>query len=157
MKEVNIWTDGSALKDPRGEDTFFGGAGAVLIYNGKQRQISIPIEGGTNNIAELSAPLFALRCLTERCKVKIMSDSQYTINCITKWRFGWERKGWINTKREPVKNKEIIQALITECGKHEVEWVKVKAHCGIPENELADQLAVAASTKLKEESLNECK
>lgn len=157
MKEVDIWVDGSALKDPRGEDKFFGGAGAVLIYNGTQKHLSIPIPEGTNNIAELSAPLFALQCLKERCSVKIMSDSQYTINCITKWRFGWEKKNWVNSKGEPVKNKELIQELIKECNKHSIEWVKVKAHSGIEENELADQLAVAASTRLKEEILSECK
>jgi ribonuclease HI len=149
MKNVTIYTDGSSLKNRDGG--FFGGAGAVLIYNGKEKHISIPIEGGTNNISELSAPLFALQCLKEPCNVQILTDSQYVIKCLTEWIIGWKRKGW-KTQKGDVKNKSLIQALDTECKKHNVSWKWVKGHNGDQYNEIADQLAVKASTKLKESS-----
>ncbi len=146
MKEITIYSDGSALKNKEGG--FYGGAGAVLLYNGKEKHISVSIEGGTNNISELSAPLYALRCLKESCKVTIITDSQYVIKCMTEWIYGWKRKGW-KTQNGSVKNKDLIQALDKECSKHDVSWKWVKGHSGNKYNELADELAVRASTSLK--------
>jgi len=148
LKSVTVYSDGSALKDPKGG--FFGGAGAVIIYNGKEKHISVSIEGGTNNIAELSAPLFALQALKEPCKVEIITDSKYVIQCLTVWIDGWKRKGWMTQNKGPVKNKDLIQALDKECDKHEVSWKWVKGHSGDYYNNIADELAVMASTKLKE-------
>lgn len=150
MKEVLIYSDGSSLKNKDGG--FYGGAGAVLICNGKEKHISHPIEGGTNNISELSAPLYALRCLKESCKVTIITDSQYVIKSMTEWIHGWKRKGW-KTQKGEVKNKSLIQSLDIECQKHSVDWKWVKGHSGDKYNELADELAVKASTSLKEKDL----
>lgn len=147
MKEITIYSDGSSLKNCEGG--FFGGAGAVLLYNNNEKHISIPIEGGTNNVSELSAPLFALQCLKEPCKVTIITDSQYVIKCLTEWIHNWKKRGW-KTQKGDVKNKDLIQALDEECSKHDVSWKWVKGHNGDKFNELADELAVAASTKLKE-------
>ena len=148
LKEIDMWVDGSAIKGEV-EGSFHGGAGVCLIYKGKERHLSIPIEDGTNNIAELSAPLFGLRSLKERCRVTIYSDSMYTINCLTKWLEGWKRRGWKTTNGEDVKNKDLIIALSVECDKHIVDWVKVKAHSGNYYNELVDGLAVKASSSLR--------
>lgn len=149
LKKITIYTDGSSLKDKGGG--FFGGAGAVLIYNGREKHLSIPIEKGTNNISELSAPLFALRCLKEPCDVEIITDSQYVIKCLTVWIHNWKKREW-KTQSGEVKNKDLIQALDIECSKHNVSWKWVKGHNGDRYNELADELAVKASTSLKENS-----
>lgn len=150
MKEVDMWTDGSSIKKlPEG---FHGGAGCVLIYKGNEKHLSVSIEGGTNNIAELSAPLIGLRELKEKCKVRIHTDSAYTINCMTKWCRGWKLSGWKTSSGLPVKNADLIKELDILCNYHVVEWVKVKGHSGIYYNEVADQLATKASASLRGEN-----
>lgn len=142
-----MWVDGSSIKAKGGG--FHSGAGVVLIYNGKEKHISHPIEDGSNNIAELTAPLLGLNSLKEPCKVNIMTDSAYTMNCITKWVKGWKAKGWKTQKGDPVKNKQLIKDLYEACLKHQVTWVKVKGHSGIYYNDLADELACKASASVK--------
>ena len=151
MKQVEIWVDGSSIAQIKDKKKFHGGAGVVLIYNGKEKYISHPIEDGTNNISELLAPSLGLEALKERCTVKIMTDSAYTMNCATNWIHGWIRRGWKSSKGEPVKNKELIQRLYAACQQHDVEWVKVKGHSGLKYNDLADELACKASKKLKDQ------
>ena len=146
MKEIKMWVDGSSIQKDGG---FHGGAGCVLIYKGKEKHLSVAIEDGTNNIAELTAPILGMEALTEKCNVIIYSDSMYTINCITKWVVGWERRGWKTTTGEPVKNVEIIKRLNNLCNYHVVTWVKIKGHSVIHYNELADELATKASASLR--------
>jgi len=155
IKNVEIWCDGSAIKAP--SKKHFCGAGTVLVYGNVIKKVSTPLGIGTNNIAELTAPLIGLRMLKERCNVIIYSDSQYTIDCITKYYKSWERNGFITQNKGEVKNKHLIQELYSETQKHHVTWVKVKSHCGIELNELADQLACQASAISKEEyEIDEC-
>ena len=55
---------------------------------------------------------------------------------------GWlEKNGWKTASKQPVKNKDLWQALDKECSRHEVEWHWVKGHAGHDGNERADQLA----------------
>ena len=150
MKKVDIWVDGSSIKQIKDKSKFHGGSGCVLIYNGKEKHISYPIEDGTNNMAELLAPSLGMEALKEVCEVRIMTDSAYTMNCVTKWISGWIRRGWKTSDGKPVKNKEYIQRLHEQCKKHKVEWVKVKGHSGIFYNDLADELACKASQVLKD-------
>ncbi len=150
MKNVEIWSDGSSIEQIKDKKKFHGGAGTVLIYQGKEKYISVSLPEGTNQMTELLAPALGLEALRERCNVKIMTDSAYTMNCITKWIYGWVRKGWKTAKNEPVKNKELIQRLYEACKQHNVEWVKVKGHSGLKYNDLADELARKASKELKD-------
>ena len=126
-----------------------------MIYGEHVKKISTPLGIGTNNIAELSSVLIGLRALKERCNVTIYSDSQYTIDCITKYYKSWEKKGFVTQNKGVVKNKELIQELYKETQKHHVTWVKVKSHSGIEMNDLADKLACEASeVSKKAEELN---
>ena len=154
-KEVVAYTDGSALRNPEGG--YFGGAGAVLLYKGKEKRLSVPIPEGTNNIAELTAAIIALEALNESCDVKLHTDSMYVINCVTKWMDSWKKRGWKTQNKTDVKNKELIVRLDEARCNHQVEFIWVKGHDGDKYNELADELAVMASNKLKEEVLGECK
>lgn len=147
LKEIQIYSDGSALKAPEGK--FHCGAGTVLLYKGKERHISTPLPNATVNIAELTAAIVGLEALKEPCIVSIYTDSQYTIDCITKWYSGWNKKRWKTQAGEDVKNKHLIQHLYSLCQNHEVTWVKVKGHSGNYFNDLADQLAVKASNLVK--------
>lgn len=150
LKEVIIYCDGSAIKQIKDRKKYHGGAGVVLIYNGKEKHLSIPIEDGTNNIAELSAAIYGLEALKERCNVVIFTDSQYCINCMVKWLSSWRRREWKTQNKGDVKNKDLIQRLDIACQKHNVTWKHVKGHSGDVYNDLADELACKASASLKE-------
>ncbi|MFC4767635.1 ribonuclease HI [Effusibacillus consociatus] len=143
MKEVIIYTDGACSGNPGP-----GGWGAVLIYGDVTKEISGGEKVTTNNKMELTAPIEALKRLKEPCKVKLHSDSAYLINCFKeKWYVGWEKNGWVNSKKEPVANKELWQELLRLIRIHDVEWIKVKGHSGDYWNERCDELARAAAPK----------
>lgn len=150
MSEIVIYTDGSALGN--GKDDACCGAGVVLIYNDVVKELSIPLPNyTTNNQAELYAAIAGLEALKRSCSVKLYTDSSYVQQGITSWLSGWKRRGWTTAnKKSPVKNKELWQKLNELIQKHDVEFIWVKAHNGDKYNELADRLAVQASTSLKE-------
>lgn len=151
MKKIIIYTDGSSIKASHGG--FHGGAGAVLLFGGKKKTISQPIPFGTNNIAELTAPILALEALKEPCIVDLYTDSQYTIKCLTEWLGGFKRRNWKTQNKGDVKNKELIQKLEQLCKIHKVNWHWVKGHNGDKYNTLADALACKASQFLKDEEI----
>lgn len=98
---------------------------------------------GTNQIGELCAVLEALRAHPGSEPLVIESDSQYAINCSSKWVFGWKKNGWKNSKQEPVKNAPIIKAIDAEISKRagKVSFRWVKGHAGNAGNEKVDDLA----------------
>ena len=150
LKHISMWTDGSSIKKIS-KDGYHGGAGCYLECNGKVKEISIPIEDGTNNISELSACIFGLEALKEKCSVSLYTDSQYSINCATKWLSGWERRGWRTSSGVQVKNLHLIKRLSELCNYHKVDFIWVKGHNGDFGNEKADELATQASASLKQE------
>jgi ribonuclease HI len=143
-----MYTDGSALKAQGGK--FYCGAGVVLIYGERVKEISHEMGYATVNIAELTAPILGLNMLKSPCKVTIYSDSQYTIDTQTKYLPDWLRRGWRTSTGKPVKNKELIKELYQLSKIHDIEWVKVKGHSGDAMNDLADKLACEASAAVKE-------
>jgi len=102
---------------------------------------------GTNNQGELMAvlDLFKSTAHLPQEDLRILCDSQYVINCITKWMAGWKRKGWRKADGKPVLNvdllKEIDQAIAGR--KYTFEWVK--GHAGHDLNEAADERARAVA------------
>lgn len=99
---------------------------------------------GTNQIAELTAAIEALTRIPEGARVELVSDSQYTLKGLTEWRAGWERRGFRNSKNEPVANLELWKRLfsLADARKVTVRWVK--GHAGDLYNEKADALATQA-------------
>lgn len=103
---------------------------------------------GTNNQGELMAVLDLFRSTAHvpQEELLILCDSQYVINCITKWMPGWKRKGWRKADGKPVLNvdllKDIDQAIVGR--KYTFEWVK--GHAGHDLNEAADERARAVAT-----------
>ena len=107
MKKVQIFTDGACSGNP-GQ----GGWGAILIFNGKERELSGYHPDTTNNKMELQAAIEALQCLKEPCEIELSSDSAYLINSFIKgWIDKWKMNGWINSSKEEVKNIEQWKAL----------------------------------------------
>ena len=148
IKQVEAWTDGSALGN--GKEDACCGAGVVLKCNGVLKELSVPLPNyKSNNQAELYAAIAALDALTQSCRVTLFTDSQYVKNGIGSWISGWKRRGWKTAKGEPVKNKELWARLDNLVNKHTVEFVWVKGHADNEMNNRADELAVLASNSVK--------
>ncbi len=140
MKEVTIYTDGACSGNPGP-----GGWGAILMYNGAQKEISGSNKETTNNIMEITAVLEAIKLLKEECKVKIYSDSAYVVNAFNQgWIYNWIKNSWKTANKEPVKNKELWEELYNLTKKHDVEFVKVKGHSDNEFNNRCDYLATSA-------------
>ena len=143
MKTVEIFTDGACSGNPGP-----GGWGAVLRYNGVEKELSGGEANTTNNRMELSAVIFALEALKEPCHVVLYSDSQYVCNALKLgWAKKWRANGWMRNKKDKALNPDLWERLLDLCDTHEVEVNWVKGHAGHPENERCDRLAVAASQK----------
>jgi ribonuclease HI len=116
----------------------------VLRYGDVVSEISGAEAMTTNNRMEITAALRALELLKRPCEVVLYSDSRYLVQGMSEWLPGWIRRGWVNSAREPVKNRDLWEALARAAGAHRVEWRWVKGHAGVPDNERADRLANAA-------------
>lgn len=136
MKTVEIWTDGACSGNPGP-----GGWGAILRYNGVEKELFGGEADTTNNRMELTAAIEALNALKESCQIDLTTDSQYVKGGITGWIHGWKKNGWKTANRKPVKNVELWQALDEAVSRHTVNWHWIKGHAGHEENEKADELA----------------
>jgi len=136
VKKVEAFTDGACRGNPGP-----GGWGAILRYQGRERELWGGEKDTTNNRMELTAAIEALRALKEPCDVTLTTDSEYVRKGITEWIDNWKLRGWRTSNRKPVKNVDLWQALDLERERHEVNWHWVKGHSGHRENEMADQLA----------------
>lgn len=145
MKHVEIFTDGACQGNPGP-----GGWGAVLRYNGVEKEISGGDADTTNNRMELSAVIAALQCLKEPCEITLCSDSQYVCNAIEKgWAKGWRRNGWRKSDKSPALNADLWETLLNLLEQHKITIHWVRGHNGHPENERCDRLAVAAAERAK--------
>ncbi|HDR16921.1 MAG TPA: ribonuclease HI [Desulfobacteraceae bacterium] len=133
---VEIFTDGACKGNPGP-----GGYGAILKYGSKEKEISGCEKQTTNNRMEMMAAIAALKCLKRPCSVVLTTDSTYLVKGMTLWLPGWIRGNWINSQKEPVKNKDLWEQLIELSKHHKIQWKHVRGHRGHPENERCDQLA----------------
>ena len=106
-EKVIIYTDGACSGNPGP-----GGWGAILMYKGAKKEISGGMKDTTNNIMEVTAVIEALKCLKVESDVQVYSDSAYTVNAFKQgWIYNWMKNGWMTSKKQPVKNKELWQEL----------------------------------------------
>jgi len=137
MKKIKIYTDGACSGNPGP-----GGYGAILMYEGKNKEISGYMENTTNNKMEITAVIEALELIKEKCEVTVYSDSSYVVNAIEKkWLENWKKNGWKTSDKKPVKNKEEWERLDKQLSTHEVKFVKVKGHSDNEYNNRCDYLA----------------
>ncbi len=136
MKQVDLFTDGACSGNPGP-----GGWGAILRYNGHERELSGGTPSTTNNRMELQAVIEGLSSLKERCAVTIHTDSQYVMKGATEYLRGWKAKGWKTADKKDVKNIDLWQQLDTLLSAHDLKWIWVRGHDGHAENERADALA----------------
>lgn len=136
MKVVEVFTDGACRGNPGP-----GGWGALLRYEGKEKQLNGAEAHTTNNRMELMAAIAALTALKEPCRVVLTTDSQYVRQGITQWLHNWKKNNWRTASKQPVKNVDLWQRLDEQAGRHQIDWHWVKGHSGHRENEMADSLA----------------
>lgn len=144
VKTVEIFTDGACSGNPGP-----GGWGALLRYNGHEKELYGGEAETTNNRMELLAAIRALEALKRPSRVELHTDSRYVKDGITRWIHNWKRNGWRTAAKKPVKNEELWRALDAALARHEVHWFWVKGHAGHPENERADELARRGADEAK--------
>lgn len=139
MLHVDIYTDGACRGNPGP-----GGWGAVLVYEGKEKELSGGEASTTNNRMELSSAIAALSALRFPCQVTLTSDSKYLTDAVNRgWLRDWQKRGWKKADKSPVLNVDLWQQLVELLRIHEVTFVWVKGHAGHPYNERCDVLATA--------------
>ncbi|MEQ9519854.1 MAG: ribonuclease HI [Parvibaculum sp.] len=143
-KTVDIYTDGACSGNPGP-----GGWGALLVFEGTEKELFGGEPDTTNNRMEMRAAIEALNALKAGCIVRLHTDSTYLKDGITKWIFNWKKNGWKTSAKKPVKNADLWQSLEDAIERHQMEWHWVKGHDGHPENERADGLARAGMEPFK--------
>lgn len=125
---IHVYTDGACTGNPGP-----AGLGAVLLYQGRRKEVSEFLGEATNNIAELTAILRGLQAVKDpSLPVDLCLDSEYSIGVLAR---GWKAKA----------NRELIGEIREEMERfRDLAFVKVPGHAGVPENERADELARAA-------------
>lgn len=136
---IEIYTDGGCWGNPGP-----GGWGAVLRYQGKEKNLFGSEAYTTNNRMEMTAAIEALAILKKPCKVLLVTDSTYLKDGITSWIHGWKKNGWKTKEKSLVKNIDLWKRLDTLIAYHQVDWEWIKGHAGHRENEIADQLSQKA-------------
>ena len=144
MKTVEIYTDGACSGNPGP-----GGWGAILRYNGREKEISGGEGQTTNNRMELTAVIAALECLKEPCVVELYSDSKYVVDALAKgWAVSWREKGWIKSGKKPALNTDLWERLLALAQKHELRCHWVRGHADNEYNNRCDALAVGQRDRL---------
>jgi ribonuclease HI len=136
---VTLYTDGACSGNPGP-----GGWGAILIFNGAEKELSGGEAMTTNNRMEMTAAVEGLNALKRPCAVDLYTDSQYLMQGITAWMQNWKRRGWRTADNKPVKNEDLWRALDEAASRHNVKWHWVRGHADDPLNNRVDALAVAA-------------
>ena len=131
-----IWTDGACSGNPGP-----GGWGAILTFNGTEKELSGGEAATTDNRMELLAAIAALEALTRPCAVDLHTDSQDLRQGLPAWMHNWKRNGWRTADRKPVKNDDLWLRLDEATQRHDIAWHWVKGHAGDEMNERADALA----------------
>jgi ribonuclease HI len=136
---VEIFSDGACSGNPGP-----GGWGTILRCGEHEKEFSGYDPETTNNRMELIGAIAGLEALKRPCRVRVTTDSQYVKKGMTEWIDGWVKRGWKNSQKKPVANRDLWERLLTLVEPHEVEWCWVRGHDGHAENERCDVLARAA-------------
>ncbi len=145
-EKITIFTDGASKGNPGP-----GGWGAIVAAE-KVFELGGGEKNTTNNRMEISAAVGALSLVSEKKlsgKIILYTDSNYLINGITKWIYGWEKSGWKTKAKEEVSNRDLWEKLLAVSKKKDIEWTYVGGHVGIVGNERADEIATAFASNEK--------
>ena len=150
MVKVEIFTDGACSGNPG-----VGGFGAILRCGTSEKEISGAEGNTTNNRMEMTGAIRALELLNRPCEVVVVTDSQYLVKGMTEWINGWRRKGWVNSKKEAVLNRDLWERLLELSATHRITWAWIRGHNGHTENERCDELARRAIQEYRQGTGND--
>jgi len=137
---IKIYTDGSCLENPG------NGGWAAIIINGRQKKIiKGTVRNTTNNQMELTAPIEALKTISDNKKIEIVTDSKYVKMGITEWIKNWKNNGWKTADKKKVKNIELWMKLDKLNNNFDIKWSWVKGHSEDQLNNEVDKLAREAA------------
>lgn len=135
----SIYTDGACTGNPGP-----GGWGVVVYFNdGSVHELGDASKKTTNNRMEMQAAIAALKFLEssgQNKPITLYTDSEYLINCVTKWVKGWKRKGWKKSDGKPVLNQDLLQ-ILDNLNNQQIKWQHVRGHAGNIGNERCDTIA----------------
>lgn len=152
MEVLKIYCDGGCRGN--GKENNIGSYGAVLIYNGKTKEVSGAVKNTTNNIMELTAAIEALIAVKKDVPIEVFCDSAYVVNGMNSWVDNWIMNGWRTSKKKPVENKELWQQLYTlKNSFSNIKFLKVKGHADDQWNNRADELCNLAMDEIMKESI----
>lgn len=133
---TRVYTDGACTGNPG------PGGWAWIVPDGPFA--AGPAADTTNQRMELQAVLDAVTTLDG--PLHVVSDSTYVVNCFRdEWWKGWRERGWLNSQKKPVANRDLWEPLIEAVTARDVEFEWVKGHAGDRWNDYADRLAVEAA------------
>lgn len=149
VSQYKIFTDGGCEPNP-GQ----AGSGMAVYVDNDLTQLWFGCYQamGTNNTAELNAlyqaMLLAQKLIADNKTVSIFSDSKYSIQCLTQWASGWQKKGWKRSGGE-IQNLDLIKPMFALYQQLEtkLQLLHVNGHVGIEGNELADRMSILAIDK----------
>lgn len=134
---ITIFTDGSSRGNPGP-----GGWGAIIEKDNRVKELGAFEDNTTNNRMEMKAIVEALSFVGDAGEsITLHTDSQYTINGITKWVHGWKQNGWMTKNKTEVLNRDLWEALVSVVEGKQISWKHVAGHVGIPGNERVDSIA----------------
>lgn len=135
----SIYTDGACTGNPGP-----GGWGVVVYFNnGAIHEMGDACSQTTNNRMEMQAAIAALKYLQASKQdepITLYTDSEYLINCVTKWVKGWKKKNWKKADGQPVSNQDLLE-ILDGLNNKQVKWQHVRGHAGNIGNERCDTIA----------------
>lgn len=143
---LEVWTDGACSGNPG------PGGWAWATKDGRQGSGGAPAT--TNQRMEIQAALSAVTELGGDGPLVVVSDSTYVVNCFRDgWWRGWLARGWVNSAKKPVANRDLWEPLIDLVrARDDIRFRWVKGHSGDPMNDLVDRLAVEAAARIAKPS-----
>ena len=142
-KKITLYTDGACSGNPGP-----GGWGAILAWNGHEKELSGGEMDTTNNRMEMMAVIEGLNAIKKSSEVELYTDSKYVMDGVNEWLEGWKARGWKTAAKKPVKNQDLWERIDEVVQRHMIRWHWVKGHSGNEMNERVDQLAVMARESL---------
>jgi ribonuclease HI len=151
MEKITIYTDGACRGN--GKENNIGGWGVVLEYKGTTKELKGGTRNTTNNQMEIQSAIEALRAIKDKTiETVVYSDSNYLVSGISTWIYQWYAKGWINSAKKPVENKELWMELLKEKTRfYKIDFIHVKGHGDNQGNNRADALANEFMDELEKE------
>ncbi|MDQ5893358.1 MAG: ribonuclease [Patescibacteria group bacterium] len=150
---ITIFTDGSSRGNPGP-----GGWGAIVVSDMTAKELGGREDMTTNNRMELLGAIESLNSVDSKNEIVLYSDSQYVIKGMTEWIVGWQKKGWKNSQKKAVLNRDLWERLLEASDGKKIKWTYVKGHAENPGNNRCDEIATTFAdgepTKLYNGSLS---